>query len=74
MPVDVDLGKYLVTTMSENKTIVPPFMKLCQEEQQKYLSSSKTGVRHHPMIIHYSLGSAAESPALPMKKIICNLI
>lgn len=64
MPVDVDLGKDLMTIMSENKTNVPPFMKLFWEEQQKYLSSSKTGVRYHPMIIRYCLGLAAKSPAV----------
>ena len=39
-------------------------MKLFWEEQQKYLSSSKTGVRYHPMIIRYCLGLAAMSPAV----------
>ena len=33
------------------------------EEQQKYLSSSKTGVRYHPQIIRYCLGLAAKSPS-----------
>ena len=63
MPIDVDLGRDLVTLMSENKKDVPPFIKLFWEEQQKYLSSSKTGVRYHPMIIRYCLGLAAKSPA-----------
>ena len=63
MPVDVDLGRDLVTIMTENKKDVPPFMKLFWEEQQKYLSSSKNGVRYHPMIIRYCLGLAAKSPA-----------
>ena len=39
MPVDVDLGRDLVTIMTENNKDVPPFM--FWEEQQKYLSSSK---------------------------------
>ena len=42
---------------------IPPFMKFFWEEQQKYLSSSKTGVRYHPMIIRYCLGLAAKSPS-----------
>ena len=63
MPVDVDLGKVLVTIMTENKKHVPPCMKLFSEEQQKYLSSSKIGVRYPPMIIRYCLGLAAKSPA-----------
>ena len=32
--------------------------------KQKYLFSSKTGVRYHPMIIRYCLGLAAKSPAV----------
>ena len=36
MPVDVDLGRDLVTIMTENKKDVPPFMKLFWEEQEKY--------------------------------------
>ena len=63
MPVDVDLGSDLVTIMTENNKDVQPFMKLFWEEQQKYLSSSKNGVRYHPMIIIYCLGLAAKSPA-----------
>ena len=39
-------------------------MKLFWEEQQKYLSSSKTSVRYHPMIIRYCLGLAAKSPSV----------
>ena len=34
------------------------------EEQQKYMSSSKKGVRYHPMIIRYCLGLAAKSPTV----------
>ena len=74
MPIDVDLGRDLVTLMSENKKDVPPFIKLFWEEQQKYLSSSKTGVRYHPMIIRYCLGLAAKSPRfVSMTKIIVGL-
>ena len=42
---------------------MPPFMKFFWEDQQKYLSSSKTGVRYHPQIIRYCLSLAAKSPA-----------
>ena len=42
---------------------IPPFMKYFWKEQQKYLSSSKTGVRYHPVIIRYCLGLAAKSPS-----------
>ena len=65
LPVDNDLGKDLVRIISNNNNEkVPPFMKLFWEEQQKYLSSCKTGVRYHPMIIRYCLGLAAKSPAV----------
>ena len=50
-------------TMSSN-TNITPFMKLFWEEQQKYLKSSKQGIRYHPMIIPYCLGLAAKSPAV----------
>ena len=63
MPVDVDLGRDLVTIMTENNKDVPPFMKLFWEEQQKYLSSSKNGVRYHPIIIRYCLRLAGKTPA-----------
>lgn len=38
-------------------------MNFFREEQQKYISSSKLGVRNHPMIIRYCLGLAAKSRA-----------
>ena len=39
-------------------------MKLFWEEQQKYLSSLKNGIRCHPMIIRYCLNLASKSPAV----------
>ena len=39
-------------------------MKLFWEEQQKYLSSSRTVVRYYPMIIRCCSGLAAKSPAV----------
>ena len=42
---------------------IPPFMKLFWDEQQKYLRTSKTGRRYHPMIIKYCLNLAAKSTA-----------
>ena len=36
-------------------------MKMFWQEQQKYISSSKKGVRYHPMIIRYCLSLAAKS-------------
>ena len=43
---------------------MPPFMKLFWEEQQKYISSSKTGVHYYPMMIRYCLDLPAKSPAV----------
>ena len=63
--IDNDLGDDFIKIMSNaQKKSIPPFMKMFWEEQQKYLSSSKTGVRYHPMIIRYCLGLAAKSPAV----------
>ena len=38
-------------------------MKRFWQEQQKYLSSSKTGIRYHPMIIRYACNLTAKSPS-----------
>ena len=66
LAVDRNLGDDLVKIMSgaDPPPPPPPFMKLFWEEQQRYLSSSKTGVRYHLMIIRYCLGLAAKSPAV----------
>ena len=61
--VSEDLNHDLISIMSSN-TNITPFMKLFWEEQQKYLKSSKQGIRYHPMIIRYCLGLAAKSPAV----------
>ena len=47
----------------EDNNSIPPFMKLFWDEQQKYLRTSKTGRRYHPMIIKYCLNLAAKSTA-----------
>ena len=62
MTVSPDLNDDFVSIMSntESKNI-SPFMKLFWEEQQKYLKSSKTGIRYHPMIIRYCLALASKS-------------
>lgn len=61
---DQSLHNDFVKIMSDADTSrMPPFMKFFWEEQQKYLSANKTGVRYHPMIIRYCLGLAAKSPA-----------
>eukprot|EP00794_Sanderia_malayensis_P002699 gene2699-3120_t len=65
LKVDNKLSNDFISIMSgTDETKIPPFMKLFWEEQQKYLSSSKTNVRYHPMIIRYCLGLAAKSPAV----------
>ena len=61
---DNSLHNDFVSIMSNaDDSKIPPFMNFFWEEQQKYLSSSKTGVRYHPMIIRYCLGLAAKSPS-----------
>ena len=56
-----NLGDDLRNIMSgADKSKITPFMKMFWEEQQKYMSSSKKGVRYHPMIIRYCLGLAAK--------------
>ena len=58
-----EFSKDLKSIMSNSQRNIPPFMKFFWEEQQKYLTSSKTGVRYHPQIIRYCLSLAAKSPA-----------
>ena len=61
---DNSLHNDFVSIMSNaDDSKIPPFMNFFWEEQQKYLSSSKTGVRYHPMIIRYCLGLAAKYPS-----------
>ena len=62
--VDNNLGDHFISIMSgADKSKISPFMKLFWKEQQKYLCSSKTNVRYHPMIIRYCVGLAAKYPA-----------
>ena len=65
LKVDDNISNDLISIMSgADKSRIPPFMKLFWEEQQKYLSTSKTSVRYHTMIIRNCLGLAAKSPAV----------
>ena len=60
--INESLESDLVTLYSKaDSRVVPPFMKLFWEEQQKYLVRSKTGRRYHPMIIKFCLALAAKS-------------
>ena len=61
--VNDDLHKDFVSIISKTYRTVTPFMKLFWDEQQKYLNTSKQGIRYHPMIIRYCLGLVAKSPA-----------
>ena len=64
MEVSAELGDDIVTIMSgANQLKISPFMKFFWEEQQKYLKSSSTGIRYHPMIIRYCLSLAFKSSA-----------
>lgn len=65
VPVPETLGDDLATIMSgADQSKITPFMKKFWAEQQNYLSTSKKGVRYHPMIIRYCLALAAKSPAV----------
>ena len=62
--VDAELGKDFVSLFLKcDVNMVPPFMKLFWEEQQKYLKniSSLSSVRYHPMVIKFCLNLAAKS-------------
>ena len=62
VPVSQELNKDLTDIMGGiDQEKIPPFMRLFWEEQQNYLSSSKTGIRYHPMVIKFCLGLAAKS-------------
>ena len=66
MEVSAELGDDMVTIMSgaDQSKIESPFMKFFWEEQQKYLKSSSTGIRYHPMIIRYCLSLTVKSLAV----------
>ena len=64
MEVSSELGDDMVTIMSRaDQSKISPYMKFFWEEQQKYLKSSSTGIRYHPMIIKYCLSLPAISSA-----------
>ena len=51
----------MVTIMSSaGQSNISPFW----EEQQKYLKSSSTGIRYHPIIIRYCLSFPAKTSAI----------
>ena len=56
--VSQNLNDDVVTIMSNIDPSKAPFMQFFWEQQQKYLQSSSTGVRYHPMVIRYCLSIA----------------
>ena len=60
--VNHELSKDMLTILGQTEKVTP-FMSLFWQEQKKLLSSSKTGVRYHPMLIRYCLSLAAKSPS-----------
>ena len=62
VPVSPNLHEDLNHIIKENTEQMTPFMKLFWEEQQKYITTSRSAVRYHPMIIRYCLALSAKSP------------
>ena len=64
VPIDKEFSDDFVSIIKgTDPKKIPPFMKLFWEEQQKYLQSSKSGIRYHPMVIKFCLLLASKSPA-----------
>ena len=64
MEVCAELGDDMVRiTSAADQSKMLPFMKFFWEEQQRYLKSSSTGIRYHPMIIIYCLWLKGKSSA-----------
>lgn len=62
MEVDHDLSNDLCSVLqAADNNEVTPFMKLFWEQQKKLLSSSRSGVRYHSMIIRFCLYLHAKS-------------
>ena len=51
-----------IFTSNFDKNNVPPFMKLFWQEQ-KYVQTSRNGVRYHPMLIRFCLNLVSKSPS-----------
>ena len=65
LPINAELNDDFISIIQNtDQSKIPPFMKFFWEEQQKYISSSKTGIRYHPMIIRYCLGLASKSASV----------
>ena len=63
MTVSKNLNDDLAIMSNADTSKISPFMKFFWEEQQKYLSSSSTTVRYHPLVIRYCLSLGSKSAA-----------
>ena len=61
--VDHELSNDFTKILNEADDKITPFMSLFWQQQKKLFSSSRTGVRYHPMIIRFCLFLAAKSPS-----------
>ena len=61
--VDHELSNDFTKILNEADDKITPFMSLFWQQQKKLFSSSRTGVRYHPMIIRFCLSLAAKSPS-----------
>jgi len=60
--VDHELSNDLTSILeAADDTEITPFMNLFWQQQKKLFSSSRTGVRYHPMIIRFCLSLHAKS-------------
>ncbi len=64
VPLNEELKNDFISFMDNaDEKDIPQFMKLFWREQQQYMSSSKSGIRYHPMVIRFCLNLASKSPA-----------
>ena len=61
--IDHELSNDFSTILGQPSAKMTPFMKLFWQQQQKLFSSSRSGVRYHPMLIRFCLSLAAKSPS-----------
>ena len=55
--VDHQLSQDITSILGKSEKNITPFMDLFWQQQKKLSTRSSTGVRYHPMIIHYCLSS-----------------
>lgn len=59
LEVDHELSNDFTSILENSDERITPFMNLFWQQQKKLLTSSRTGVRYHPMIIRFCLSLAA---------------